>query len=65
LCKSCEINSTGVAVAQLVSNNYQGATLGAEEFAKLMGEKGDYVELIGKETDTPMQVFAPRATTTL
>jgi len=47
-----EINSTGVAVAQLVSNNYQGATLGAEEFAKLMGEEGDYVELIGKETDT-------------
>lgn len=47
-----EINSTGVAVAQLVSNNYQGATLGAEEFVKLMGEEGDYVELIGKETDT-------------
>jgi erythritol transport system substrate-binding protein len=47
-----EINATGTAVAQLVSNNYQGATLGAEEFAKLMGEEGDYVELIGKETDT-------------
>jgi len=47
-----EINATGVAIAQLVSNNYQGATLGAEEFAKLMGEEGDYVELIGKETDT-------------
>ncbi|MBV8279428.1 MAG: D-ribose ABC transporter substrate-binding protein [Verrucomicrobia bacterium] len=47
-----EINATGVAVAQLVSNNYQGATLGAEEFAKVMGEEGDYVELIGKETDT-------------
>jgi len=47
-----EINSTGVAVAQLVSNNYQGATLGAEEFAKLMGEEGDYVELLGRETDT-------------
>jgi erythritol transport system substrate-binding protein len=47
-----EINATGSAVAQLVSNNYQGATLGAEEFAKLMGEEGDYVELIGKETDT-------------
>ncbi|MBV9998311.1 MAG: D-ribose ABC transporter substrate-binding protein [Verrucomicrobia bacterium] len=47
-----EINATGVAVAQLVSNNYQGATLGGEEFAKLMGEDGDYVELIGKETDT-------------
>jgi len=47
-----EINATGTAVAQLVSNNYQGATLGAEEFAKLMSEEGDYVELIGKETDT-------------
>ena len=47
-----EINVTGSAVAQLVSNNYQGATLGAEEFAKIMGEEGDYVELIGKETDT-------------
>jgi erythritol transport system substrate-binding protein len=47
-----EINATGVAIAQLVSNNYQGATLGAEEFAKVMGEQGDYVELIGKETDT-------------
>jgi erythritol transport system substrate-binding protein len=47
-----EINTTGVAVAQLVSNNYQGATLGAEEFAKLMSEEGDYVELIGRETDT-------------
>jgi erythritol transport system substrate-binding protein len=47
-----EINETGDAVAQLVSNNYQGATLGAEEFAKVMGEEGDYVELIGKETDT-------------
>ena len=47
-----EINANGAAVAQLVSNNYQGATLGAEEFAKIMGEQGDYVELIGKETDT-------------
>jgi erythritol transport system substrate-binding protein len=47
-----EINATGVAVAQLVSNNYQGATLGAQEFVTLMGEKGSYVELIGKETDT-------------
>lgn len=47
-----EINVTGTAVAQLVSNNYQGATLGAEEFARLMGEQGDYVELLGKETDT-------------
>ena len=47
-----EINATGVAIAQIVSNNYQGAKLGAEEFVKLMSEKGDYVELVGKESDT-------------
>ena len=47
-----EINATGVAVAQIVSNNYQGAQLGGQQFVKLMGEKGNYVELTGKESDT-------------
>ncbi len=47
-----EINKTGIAVAQIVSNNYQGATLGGQEFAKGMGEKGPYAELLGKESDT-------------
>jgi erythritol transport system substrate-binding protein len=47
-----EINATGIAIAQIVSNNYQGATLGAEEFKKRMGEKGKYAELVGKESDT-------------
>jgi erythritol transport system substrate-binding protein len=47
-----EINASGVAIAQIVSNNYQGAQLGAQEFVKLMGEKGNYVELVGKESDT-------------
>ncbi|MFN8528813.1 MAG: D-ribose ABC transporter substrate-binding protein [Anaerolineae bacterium] len=47
-----EINTTGVAMAQIVSDNYQGATLGAEEFVRLMGEQGQYVELLGRETDT-------------
>jgi erythritol transport system substrate-binding protein len=51
-----EINTTGVAAAQIVSNNYQGATLGAEEFVRLMGEKGDYVELVGRESDTNASV---------
>ncbi|MGA1803111.1 D-ribose ABC transporter substrate-binding protein [Rhizobium sp. HT1-10] len=46
-----EINATGIAVSQIVSNNYQGAQLGAEEFVKLMGEKGSYVELLGREAD--------------
>jgi erythritol transport system substrate-binding protein len=47
-----EITKSGVAVSQIVSNNYQGAQLGADEFVKLMGEKGDYAELVGKESDT-------------
>lgn len=47
-----EITATGVAVSQIVSNNYQGAQLGAEEFVALMGETGNYVELLGKESDT-------------
>ncbi|WP_244631265.1 D-ribose ABC transporter substrate-binding protein [Aureimonas sp. ME7] len=47
-----EINETGIAVSQIVSNNYQGAQLGAEEFVKLMGEEGPYAELLGREADT-------------
>ncbi|MDC7684156.1 D-ribose ABC transporter substrate-binding protein [Asticcacaulis sp. BYS171W] len=47
-----EINVRGAAHAQIVSNNYQGATLGAESFITAMGGKGAYVELVGKESDT-------------
>lgn len=47
-----EINQTGVAVAQIVSNNYQGAVLAAEEFLRLTGERGTYIELVGRESDT-------------
>jgi len=47
-----EINATGVAAAQIVSNNSQGATLGGQQFAKDMGGEGEYFELTGKETDT-------------
>jgi erythritol transport system substrate-binding protein len=47
-----EININGVAVSQIVSNNYQGATIGAQEFVRLMGEKGNYIELLGRESDT-------------
>lgn len=47
-----EINVTGVAAAQIVSNNYQGASLGAEEFVRLLGERGNYIELLGRESDT-------------
>jgi erythritol transport system substrate-binding protein len=47
-----EITKSGVAMSQIVSNNYQGAQLGGQEFAKLMGGKGEYAELVGKESDT-------------
>ncbi len=47
-----EINANGIAVSQIVSNNYQGAVLGAQEFVRLMGEKGNYIELVGRESDT-------------
>jgi erythritol transport system substrate-binding protein len=47
-----ELNATGIATAQIVSNNYQGASLGAQEFVRLLGERGTYVELVGKESDT-------------
>jgi ABC-type sugar transport system substrate-binding protein len=47
-----EITQEGVAVAQIVSNNYQGATILAEYFVDLMGEEGDYIELTGRDTDT-------------
>ena len=47
-----EINKTGIAVAQIVSNNSQGATLGGTRFASLMKGTGTYAELTGKPTDT-------------
>ena len=47
-----EITEEGVAVSQIVSNNYQGATILAEEFASLMVEEGKYIELTGRDTDT-------------
>lgn len=47
-----EINETGVAISQIVANNYQGAKGVAEVFVEAMGEAGKYAELLGKESDT-------------
>lgn len=47
-----EITQEGVAAAQIVSNNYQGATILAEYFVEMVGEEGNYVELTGRDTDT-------------
>ena len=53
---NAEISKTGLAKAQIVSNNAQGATLGAEEWSKAMDYKGTYVELLGKPSDNNAQV---------
>lgn len=47
-----EINETGIAISQIVANNYQGSKAVAEKFVEAMGEKGNYAELTGKESDT-------------
>ena len=48
---NAEINQEGLAKAQLVSNNAQGAALGAQQWVKDVGQKGDYVELLGSPSD--------------
>ena len=53
---NAEISKTGLAKAQIVSNNAQGATQGAEAWAAAMGYKGTYVELLGKPSDNNAQV---------
>ncbi|TYB50556.1 D-ribose ABC transporter substrate-binding protein [Nonomuraea sp. PA05] len=51
-----EINATGIAKAQIVSNNSQGAQAAAQSFVEAMKSKGNYVELVGKESDTNASV---------
>jgi erythritol transport system substrate-binding protein len=48
---NAEINQPGLAKAQLVSNNAQGAALGAQQWVKDVGSKGNYVELLGAPSD--------------
>ena len=48
---NAEINQEGLAKAQLVSNNAQGAALGAQQWVKDVGSKGNYVELLGAPSD--------------
>lgn len=53
---NAEISEEGLAEAQIVSNNAQGATLGAEAWAEAMGYEGTYVELFGEPSDNNAQV---------
>ena len=55
-----EITARGLAKAQIVSDNDQGARLVAEEFVRSMHDAGsaksEYAELLGRESDTNAQV---------
>jgi len=53
---NAEISETGLAKSQIVSNNAQGATVGAEAWAEAMNYKGTYVELFGNPSDNNAQV---------
>ncbi|HVU45005.1 MAG TPA: D-ribose ABC transporter substrate-binding protein [Terracidiphilus sp.] len=51
-----EIDATGIAKAQIISDNDQGARLVAAAFEHAVGPKGDYAELLGRESDTNAQI---------
>ncbi|MGN7869114.1 D-ribose ABC transporter substrate-binding protein [Paracoccus sp. 22332] len=52
---NAEINQEGLAKAQLVSNNAQGAALGAQAWVGAVGDAGNYVELFGAPSDNNAQ----------
>lgn len=52
---NAEINQEGLAKAQLVSNNAQGAALGAMAWVEAVGDTGQYVELFGNPSDNNAQ----------
>ena len=47
-----EINEQGIAITQIVANNYQGAKGAAEVFVEAMEEEVEYAELFGIDSDT-------------
>lgn len=66
---NAEINESGVAMAQLVSNNAQGAALAAQEWVRQLEESGvdsgNYVELFGLPSDNNAQTRSNGFTTVL
>ncbi|MCJ1688106.1 D-ribose ABC transporter substrate-binding protein [Rathayibacter sp. VKM Ac-2927] len=52
---NAEINETGLAKAQLVSNNAQGAALGAQQWVADVGDTANYAELFGSPSDNNAQ----------
>ena len=51
-----EINETGLAKAQIVADNAQGAAAIAEKWVEAMDYEGKYAELLGLESDTNCHV---------
>lgn len=52
-----EIQARGIAKAQIIADNDQGARIVAAEFARALGPQGGaYAELLGRESDTNAQV---------
>jgi erythritol transport system substrate-binding protein len=51
-----EIQATGIAKAQIIADNNQGARIVAEEFARAVGPNREYAELTGRESDTNAQI---------
>jgi erythritol transport system substrate-binding protein len=52
-----EIEADGIAKAQIIADNNQGARVVAEEFARAVGSNGgEYAELLGRESDTNAQI---------
>jgi erythritol transport system substrate-binding protein len=51
------IDADGIAKAQIIADNNQGARIVAAEFVRALGPAGgDYAELLGRESDTNAQV---------
>lgn len=48
---NAEINESGIAIGQLVSNNAQGAALGAVTWQGIVGDEAKYVEFFGNPAD--------------
>jgi erythritol transport system substrate-binding protein len=48
---NAEINESGIAIGQLVSNNAQGAALGAVAWQEAVGDSAKYVEFYGNPAD--------------
>jgi ABC-type sugar transport system substrate-binding protein len=46
-CMDREINATDAAVSQILSDNYSGCVALGQYFVKQVGERGNYVELLG------------------